>query len=475
MRFLFVLLPVCLLAQAASLDPLAGSWANQNPQADGTTQITVRKENGRTLVHIWSACHPVDCDNGEAEATLWNAIATADWNFGDNRTRIELVPQPDGRLLVVSHFEFDGESEPNHVDQSEFFVRQAPRMIGPDEAATRALLQQVAETYRTLPSARFDYTETVDRSNSNTASRTVIHSSTLWSPPNKVRTESTGASENSILIEDGQWMWTVYPQSNEFRRSREGAAALSLVRTYSLLGNSRDLVFTEKEEPFQGSMCTVVAITFKAGVTQELWIDKLSHLVRKTRSHEPAPDSDGFAVDRETVYSVARAGVSVDPSEFSYDPASTQAKDRTEITRAAPESMVGKLAPDFALRDLDGHEVRLSALRGKSVLLDFWATWCKPCQNALPVIEMLHRGLRENGLAVLTVDDEPPEISGSFLKRFGYTIPTLTDPNKETANLYHVFGIPTLILIDREGKIVFYEVEFSSEKLRDVLRAQQVW
>jgi peroxiredoxin/outer membrane lipoprotein-sorting protein len=467
--------PVCLLAQAASLDPLAGSWANQNSQASGTTQILVRSENGRTLVHIWGACHPIDCDKGEAEATLWNANATADWDFGDDRTRIQLVPQPDGRLLVVTHFEFDGESGPNHVDQTEFFVRQAARTISPDEAATRALLQQVAETYRTLPSAHFDYTETVDRTNGNTASRTVIHSTTLWSPPNKVRTESTGASEKSILIEDGRWMWTVYPQSNEFRRSREGAVALSLIRAYSLLGNSRDLVSTEREEPFQGSMCAVVAMTFKAGVTQELWIDKASHLVRKTRSHEPAPDPDGFAVDRETVYSVARAGVSVDPSEFSYDPTSTQAKDRTEITRAAPESMVGKLAPDFALRDLDGNDVRLSALRGKPVLLDFWATWCKPCQNELPLVEMLHRSLKENGLAVLTVDDEPPEISGAFLKRFGYTIPALTDPHQETAHRYHVYGLPTLILIDREGKIVFYEVDFSSEKLRDILRAQRVW
>jgi peroxiredoxin/outer membrane lipoprotein-sorting protein len=475
MKFSVVFLSVFLLAQGTSQYSLVGDWTNQNPQTNGITQITVRAENSRTLVHAWGACHPVDCDNGEAEAKFWNATAIADWNFGSIRNRLQLVPQPDGRLLVVDHMEFDRGSGPDHLDQAEFFARRVPRTISPEEAAARALLQQVSETYRTLPSSRFEYTQTFDHATAGSASRTVIHAVTLWSPPNKVRIENSSSGENSIVIADGHWEWTVYPDSNEYIKRPEGRDPPSFVQRYVLLGDSRDSARITGEDSPEGLACTVVAVTPKPGVTQELCIDKSTHLIVRDSWHEPASDSGGLTLDSETVYNVARTGVPVAPSEFSYDPQRTQAKNRVEVTRAAPESMLGKPAPDFALPDLDGRQIRLSALRGKPVLLEFWATWCKPCQNAMPVIEMIHRSLAGKGLVVLAVDDEPPEVSGPFLKRFGYTLDTLVDSRKEAANAYHVYGIPTLVLIDQAGKIVFYEIDFSSEKLRDVLCAQEVW
>src|SRR5216683_5421233 len=222
MKFSVIFLSAFLLAQTTLPDSLVGDWTNQNPQTNGITQITVRTMNSRTLVHAWGACHPVDCDNGEAEAKFWNATAIADWNFGNIRSRVQLVPQPDGRLLVVDHTEFDGGSEPNHFDQVEFFVHQVPRTISWEEAAAHALLRQVSETYRTLPSSRFEYTETFDHAKDGSVSRTVAHAVTLWSPPNKVRIEKSSRDENSIVILDGHWDWTVYPDSNEYIKNPEG-------------------------------------------------------------------------------------------------------------------------------------------------------------------------------------------------------------------------------------------------------------
>jgi thiol-disulfide isomerase/thioredoxin len=136
--------------------------------------------------------------------------------------------------------------------------------------------------------------------------------------------------------------------------------------------------------------------------------------------------------------------------------------------------MTGKPAPDFILRDLDGREVHLSELRGKPVLLDFWATWCGYCREALPSVELMHRSLKDR-LAVFGVDDEAPEVAREYLQKFGYTLPSLVDPNDRVVNMFHLGGWPTTILIDREGKIVFYEVGFESEKLRDALRSAGIW
>src|SRR5690242_7538640 len=71
--------------------------------------------------------------------------------------------------------------------------------------------------------------------------------------------------------------------------------------------------------------------------------------------------------------------------------------------------------------DLQNKHVRLSELKGKVVLMDFWATWCLPCRAELPKIELLHRDFKDKGLIVLGVDDEEPKDQAAFLSKFGYT------------------------------------------------------
>ena len=131
-------------------------------------------------------------------------------------------------------------------------------------------------------------------------------------------------------------------------------------------------------------------------------------------------------------------------------------------------------APDFSLKDSDGKVVHLSDYRGKVVLLDFWATWCGYCREALPSIELLHRGLKDK-VAVFGIDDEAADVARDYLQKFGYTLPTLIDLKDTAVNLYHLDGWPTTVLIDSEGKIAFYEVGFEAEKLRDALRKVGVW
>jgi AhpC/TSA family len=100
--------------------------------------------------------------------------------------------------------------------------------------------------------------------------------------------------------------------------------------------------------------------------------------------------------------------------------------------------------------------------------MDFWATWCLPCRAELPKIELLHRDFKDKGLIVLGVDDEEPKDQAAFLSKFGYTFRSLVDSSEQVKNLSKTAGIPTTVLIDREGTIQVFDLGSSSyDTLRD--------
>ena len=115
----------------------------------------------------------------------------------------------------------------------------------------------------------------------------------------------------------------------------------------------------------------------------------------------------------------------------------------------------GAMAPDFELKDIDGKPVRLSSLRGKAVLLNFWATWCGPCKIEMPWIIELQKQYADQGLVVLGVamDDDAKDVP-AFVKQMGVNYPVLLG-NDKVADLYGgVSGLPTTFYIGRDGKIV---------------------
>ncbi len=109
-------------------------------------------------------------------------------------------------------------------------------------------------------------------------------------------------------------------------------------------------------------------------------------------------------------------------------------------------------APDFTLQDLAGQTVSLSSLRGKVVYIDFWATWCGPCRAALPGLQDLSEKLNDQGLEVVTIDQgESLDQVRSFVERKKYSFRVLLDPGSAVGNVYGVRGIPTSVLVDRNG------------------------
>ncbi len=114
-------------------------------------------------------------------------------------------------------------------------------------------------------------------------------------------------------------------------------------------------------------------------------------------------------------------------------------------------------ADDFILKALNGKRVRMSGLKGKAVLLNFWATWCPPCRREMPSMERLYQRYRSRGLVVLAVslDRSSPDEVRSFVDEMGLNFTVLLDPDGLTSSLYSVSGVPFSFLIDPEGRIVY--------------------
>lgn len=115
-----------------------------------------------------------------------------------------------------------------------------------------------------------------------------------------------------------------------------------------------------------------------------------------------------------------------------------------------------KPAPTFALPDLRGSVVRLADLRGKVVLLYFWATWCPDCREELPSVNRLYTDLRSRGLEVLLINfQEDPELVTRTVRDRGYAAVVLIDRSGEvTGKEYGVWGPPTAYFVDRRGQLV---------------------
>jgi peroxiredoxin len=119
---------------------------------------------------------------------------------------------------------------------------------------------------------------------------------------------------------------------------------------------------------------------------------------------------------------------------------------------------VGSSAPDFELVNLENERVKLSELRGKIVVLNFWATWCEPCKVEMPYFEQLHQ-IKFEGLEILGINfDEPQPQVQEFVDEFNLHFPILLDPGGEVQNLYRVRGYPTTMIVDKDGVIRYHHI-----------------
>jgi peroxiredoxin len=120
--------------------------------------------------------------------------------------------------------------------------------------------------------------------------------------------------------------------------------------------------------------------------------------------------------------------------------------------------------PEFTLKDLTGKTWTFADLRGKVVLVNFWATWCPPCRKEMPDLEALYERFQSQGLVILGISDEEAARVEPFIRDRKVKFPVLLDPDRKVNDLFVVNGLPKSFVYDREGKFVAQSIDMRTQK-----------
>ncbi|MDH3620347.1 MAG: TlpA family protein disulfide reductase [Gammaproteobacteria bacterium] len=144
----------------------------------------------------------------------------------------------------------------------------------------------------------------------------------------------------------------------------------------------------------------------------------------------------------------------------------------------ASSGMEGQPAPDFALKSSTGQNLRLSEFRGDVVMINFWATWCGPCRQEMPLLDELHARYQRAGFSLLGVNiDDDSSRAMDMIEELGVNFPVLFDARKEVSKLYDVEAMPVTVIVDRKGTVRYihhgykpgYESKYQ-DQIRSLLR-----
>ena len=140
---------------------------------------------------------------------------------------------------------------------------------------------------------------------------------------------------------------------------------------------------------------------------------------------------------------------------------------------AVAGAVAGGVAPDFSLATSAGETITLSDLRGQTVIINFWATWCPPCLEEMPAIQEIYDAYRDEGLVVLAINqDEPADRVIRFAEQHRLTFPLLLDPEFGVTDRYQVGLLPSTFFVDRSG--IVHEVIYGGPLTRAALEARVV-
>jgi peroxiredoxin len=190
---------------------------------------------------------------------------------------------------------------------------------------------------------------------------------------------------------------------------------------------------------------------FGADTLQEVGVT-LAQAIQK----RPLPEEDGQPAEpyMELAQLVRYEHVQVSLS----DPEFTRALARMEADDRQRQQV------DFALVDLHGKQWSLKELRGKVVLLNFWATWCPPCRKEMPDLEALGKQFGGQGLVILSITDDDPAKVRSYIEKQNITYPVLLDAEGKLSKQFRIYGIPKTFLYNREGKLVSQAIDMRTRR-----------
>jgi peroxiredoxin len=144
----------------------------------------------------------------------------------------------------------------------------------------------------------------------------------------------------------------------------------------------------------------------------------------------------------------------------------------------APAGIAGTAAPDFTLKSNTGENLKLSEFRGEVVLINFWASWCGPCRQEMPVLDELHRQYKALGFTVLGVNvEEDSSAALKLLEEVQISFPVMFDNTSVVSKQYNVVAMPSTVLVDRNGNMRYIHKGYKPgledqylQQIRDLIR-----
>lgn len=342
-----------------------------------------------------------------------------------------------------------------------------------------SILRESREAFSSIPALQMRATLTIQMQTDEFDQTINSHVVIATQQPNKFRFESGGPA-GATVISDGSTVWTYLPVLHRYTKLTGAPSletALQTVAIFRSLPFLRDAtahvrLLGEEDVAIEGAKrpCNVIEAEYAGSAAQsaskekaKLWIDKSTHLVLKAELSQfqaKAPFTSGKAnVSTIFVADAVTVGEPVSQALFEFTPPK-DAKEVDDLFRPPGEKksdLVGQEAPDFSLSDLTGHEVHLSKLRGKTVLLDFWTTWCAPCRAEMPDLEKIHQQSKDTVVLGINIGEDVDTV-GKFVSENHISFPIILGENERIVQDYHVHAYPTVVVVDQEGKVRFQKV-----------------
>jgi thiol-disulfide isomerase/thioredoxin len=375
-----------------------------------------------------------------------------------------------------------------------FIVRSISAQALPD---ADSLMKQVADAAK-----RYHSIQCVSENTSETASgggaepfKMVSKVTETRVTPGKSRIESSTAGITVLVVSNAEFTWMYSSSKKEYVKIPAGLGPAGMMSAMGMkmpdLASFHQTYKAVREESIEiegvkhdcwvlkdefGEIAVPIPQNDKlqakaTGVEMTMWVDKKLLITMQTSMSMKMelPSMPAMEMRQTIVVKNLKIDQPVDESLFTFTPpeGAKEVKELSFASAALPKAdLTGKAAPAFEIRGLDGKLYTSTALRGKTVLLDFWATWCVPCRQSMPSVEKIYAEYKDRGLVALAVNTgEERQLVEEFVKKTPSAYPVALSGESGILDVYEVTAYPTFVLIGPDGKVIAHEIGFGGEAM----------